>query len=29
MQQDDCSYYQQTKLAELWESEGALEGRGT
>jgi hypothetical protein len=29
MQQDDYSYYQQTNLAELWESEEALEGRGT
>jgi hypothetical protein len=29
MQQDDYRYYQQTKLAELWESEEALEGRGT
>jgi hypothetical protein len=28
MQQDDYSYYQQTKLADLWESEEALEGRG-
>jgi hypothetical protein len=29
MQQDDYRYFQQTKLAELWESEEALEGRGT
>jgi len=29
MQQDDYSYRQQTNLAELWESEEALEGRGT
>jgi hypothetical protein len=29
MQQDDYSYYQHTKLAELWESEEALAGGGT